>query len=174
MLGPDELDADGLKIDFTARTPGGVATRSEGSSWGVALLHELLAIVAEEARRLKPGALLVGHTPNPLFGDVVDMIRLNDSLRLDDPEPRVDVLPQMRFRAAVARAALPGHLVDTDDWCAPDLATWRRFLAIKPELGVPALYYATGLDLSGEDFGPDDYERIRRTWDVYRAGLAQD
>ncbi len=175
MLAADRLDADGLKIDFTARTPSGIATEHHGPAWGVALLHELLGLVADEARRVKPEALLVGHTPSPLFGDVVDMIRLNDTLRLDDPEPRVDVVPQMRYRTAVARAALPDHLVDTDDWCAPDLATWRRFLEIKPELGVPALYYATGLDLSGEDFTDDDYAAIARVWSAYResVGLAQ-
>lgn len=169
MLAPDGLDADGLKIDFTARTPSGVAARAHGDRWGIALLHELMAVVAAEARRVKPDALLVGHSPNPLFGDVLDMVRLNDTLRLDDPEPRVDVVPQMRYRAAVARAALPDHLVDTDDWCAPDRATWRRFLEIKPELGVPALYYATGLDLSGDDFSDADYARIRRVWSAYRA-----
>jgi hypothetical protein len=169
MLAPDQLDADGLKIDFTARTPSGVAAVAHGEQWGIALLHELMAVVAEEARAVKPGALLVGHSPSPLFGDVLDMVRLNDTLRLDDPEPRVDVVPQMRYRAAVARAALPHHLIDTDDWCAPDLATWRRFLEIKPQLGVPALYYATGLDLSGEDFVENDYALIRDVWAAYRA-----
>jgi hypothetical protein len=175
MLAPDELDADGLKIDFTARTPSGVATRHHGATWGIALLHELLTLVAEEARRVKPEALLVGHAPNPLFGSVIDMIRLNDMVRLDDPEPAVDVVPQMRYRAAVARAALPDHLIDTDDWCAPDLETWRRFLGIKTELGVPALYYATGIDLSGEDFEEEDYAAVRRTWSEWRAanGLPQ-
>jgi len=175
MLAPDELDADGLKIDFTARTPSGVATRHHGATWGIALLHELLAVVAEEARRVKPDALLVGHAPNPLFGSVIDMVRLNDMVRLDDPEPAVDVVPQMRYRAAVARAALPDHLIDTDDWCAPDLETWRRFLAVKTELGVPALYYATGIDLSGEAFEAEDYAAVRRTWSEWRAanGLPQ-
>jgi hypothetical protein len=170
MLAPDQLDADGLKIDFTARTPSGAATAHHGTAWGVSLLHELLAVVAQEARSVKPEALLVAHTPNPMFGSLVDMIRLNDTLRLDDPEPRVDVVPQMRYRAAVVRAALPDHLVDTDDWCAPDLATWRRFLEVKPELGVPALYYATGLDLSGEDFVASDYAAIARVWAAYRLG----
>jgi hypothetical protein len=174
MLAREGLDADGLKIDFTARTPSGVATRHYGKAWGIALLHALLVLVAREARRVKPDTLLVGHTPNPWFGAHVDMVRLNDMIRLDDPEPRVDVVPQMRYRAAVVRAALPEHLIDTDDWCPPDLATWRRYLAIKAELGVPALYYATGLDLSGEDFEPEDYAAIRRVWATYRAanGLA--
>ena len=169
MLAPDGLDADGLKVDFTARTPSGVATHHHGEAWGVALLHELMGLVARAARSVKPDALLIGHTPNPWFGGLVDMIRLNDMLRLDDPEPRVDIVPQMRYRAAVVRAALPGHLIDTDDWCPPDLAAWRRYLAVKAELGVPALYYATGLDLSGEDFEAEDYAAIRQVWADYRA-----
>ncbi len=168
MLGPDGLDADGLKIDFTARTPSGVATRHHGGSWGVELLRLLLDTVREEARRVKPQSLLVGHVPNELVAGAVDMLRLNDTLRLDDPQPRVDVVSQMRYRAAVVRAACPDHLVDTDDWCAPDLATWRAYLAAKVELGVPALYYATGLDLSREAFTDGDYELLRHAWAAYR------
>jgi hypothetical protein len=168
MLGPDGLDADGLKIDFTARTPSGIATRHGGGAWGVELLRLLLATVHDEAKRVKPESLLVGHTPNALVAGAVDMLRLNDTLRLDDPQPRVDVVPQMRYRAAVVRAACPDHLVDTDDWCAPDLETWRAYLAAKVDLGVPALYYATGLDLSREAFTDGDYELLRRTWGDYR------
>jgi hypothetical protein len=69
----------------------------------------------------------------------------------------------------VARVACPGHLIDTDDWCAPDLASWREYAEVKPELGVPALYYVDGLDLSGERFEDEDYGLVRRTWAAYRA-----
>jgi hypothetical protein len=96
------------------------------------------------------------------------MIRLNDTLRLDDPQPVADLVPQMGYRAAVVRAACPDHLIDTDDWCAPDLAGWRAYAAYKPTLGVPALYYATSLDLSGEALEEADYELLRRTWSEYR------
>ena len=66
---------------------------------------------------------------------------LNDMLRLDDPGPvpADAVMPQMRYRAAVAHAALPETLIDTDDWCVPDKRTWRAYLDVKPELGVPSL-----------------------------------
>jgi hypothetical protein len=168
MLSADDLDADGLKIDFTARTPSGVATAHHGGAWGIDLLRRLLDIVADEARRAKPEALLIGHTPNPLIAPAVDMIRLNDTLRLDDPQPVADLVPQMGYRAAVVRAACPDHLIDTDDWCAPDLAGWRAYAAYKPTLGVPALYYATSLDLSGEALEEADYELLRRTWSEYR------
>ena len=66
MLAPDGLDADGLKVDFTARTPSGRAlSHHEGGAWGIALLHELLSIVYAAAKEAKPDALVITHTPHP-------------------------------------------------------------------------------------------------------------
>jgi hypothetical protein len=47
------------------------------------------------------------------------MIRLNDMPRIDDGAPFPPIVPQMRYRAAVVRAACPDLLIDTDDWCVP-------------------------------------------------------
>jgi hypothetical protein len=176
MLGAadDCLDADGLKIDFTGMSPSGPSLRTfaerndEDAPWGVALLHRLLAIVADEARRIRPDALLVTHTPNPLFRDVVSVIRLNDTLRLDDPRPVVSVVPQMRHRAAIAAAGLPGVPIDTDDWCMPSRAEWLAYLEAKPALGIPALYYVEAIDFSGEEIGMDDLRRVAAVWRSYR------
>jgi hypothetical protein len=172
MLGPDGLDADGLKVDFTARTPSGRALSTHGDSWGIALLHELLAIVYGAAKEAKPDALVITHTPHPGFADVTDMVRLNDMLRLDDPGSMPPVVPQMRYRAAVVRAACPEVLIDTDDWTVPDKATWREYLELKPDLGVPSLYYVTDVDLTGERLDEDDYAAIRRTWARWRERVA--
>jgi hypothetical protein len=170
MLGPGGIDADGLKIDFTARAPSGHALRAHGPGWGIALLHELLSVVYAEAKHVKPDALVITHTPHPSFADVTDMVRLNDMLRLDDPGPLPvhAVVPQMRYRAHVAGAALPDVLVDTDDWCVPDKRAWREYLDVKPQLGVPSLYYATHLDRTGEQLDDSDYEALRRVWDGWR------
>jgi hypothetical protein len=174
MLGPGGLDADGLKIDFTARTPSGTALTRYGKAWGIALLHELLATVHTVAKQVKPDALVITHTPHPGFADVTDMVRLNDMLRLDDPEPDAPVVPQMLHRAAVVRASCPDVLVDTDDWCVPDLRSWREYLAVKPRLGVPALYYATHVDRTGEPLADEDYAALRETWRAWdeRRGAA--
>ncbi|UXY17565.1 hypothetical protein N8I84_01380 [Streptomyces cynarae] len=162
--GPGGLGADGMKIDFTARTPSGAALTHHGPRWGIALLHELLSTVYDTAKRVKPDALVVTHTPHPAFADVTDMVRLNDMLRLDDPEPDAPIVPQMRHRAAVVAAACPDLLIDTDDWCVPDRQQWREYLAAKPGLGVPALYYTTHLDRTGEPLGPEDYAALRSAW----------
>lgn len=169
MLGPDGLDADGLKIDFTAETPSGAALTTYGPGWGIALLHELLATVYAAAKEAKRDALVITHAPHPAFVDVADMLRLNDMLRLDDLGPDPAVLPQMRHRASVVRAACPELLVDTDDWCVPDLASWRAYLEEKPGLGIPALYYVSHLDRTLEALMDEDYEALARTWAAHRA-----
>jgi hypothetical protein len=167
LLSPDGLDADGLKIDFTARTPSGWAARGAGS-WGIALLHELLETVYAAAKDAKPDALIITHTPHPSFVDVTDMIRLNDMIRLGDGNSSESVLPQMTHRARVVHAACPELLVDTDDWCVPNLAAWREYLQAKGVFGVPALYYAEKLDASGEELEPGDFEAIKAVWSEWR------
>jgi hypothetical protein len=168
LMGPGGLDADGLKVDFTARTPSGHALAPNGDGWGIALLHQLLSVVYAEVKQSKPDALVITQTPHPSFADVTDMVRLNDMLRLDDPGPLPvsAVVPQMRYRALVAKAALPDVLIDTDDWSIPDKGTWREYLELKSELGVQSLYYATHIDLSGEALEEDDYAALRRAWGV--------
>jgi hypothetical protein len=163
LLSPDGLDADGLKIDFTARAPSGRALELHGRTWGIALLHELLAVVHAAAKAAKPEALLVTQTPHPAYVDVADMIRLNDMIGGHD-----SVVPQMRFRAEVARAACPELLVDTDDWRVPSLDAWREYLEAKPELGVPSLYYATHIDSTGEALEESDYHLLRAVWDRWQ------
>jgi hypothetical protein len=168
LIGPEGLDADGLKIDFTARTPSGHALSAEGGEWGISLLHRLLSVVYAEVKQSKHDALVITQTPHPSFANVTDMVRLNDMLRLDDPGPLPvsAVVAQMRYRALVAKAALPEVLIDTDDWTIPDKRTWREYLELKSDLGVQSLYYATHLDLSGEALEKDDYAALRRAWGI--------
>ena len=173
MLSADGLAADGLKVDFTAQTPSGPGLRRQGDAWGVALLHRLLQLVYRFAKEANPESLIVTHTPSPLFADVTDMIRLNDLLRLEDPEPFPPAVAQMTHRARVAAAIEPGMLIDTDDWCMPSKAEWRAYLAAKPLLGVPALYYATGIDTTGEVFTDEDYAAIRDAWTAWEARRTQ-
>jgi hypothetical protein len=160
LLGPEGLDADGFKIDFTARTPSGPSLKHSGAAWGVELLHQLLAIIYTEAKRTKPEALVITHTPNPYFRDVTDMIRLND---VNTKQP---VLPQMWHRARVVQAACPDLLIDCDNWQMPDRATWRSYLGMQRQIGVPSLYYATHVDLSSESFEEGDYAALAEAWKI--------
>jgi hypothetical protein len=168
MLSADGLDADGFKIDFTARTPSGASLRHSGSLWGTALLHEQLRLVYETAKRIKPDALVVTHTPNPAFIDVTDMIRLNDVLRADHGEPGY-VARHMTYRAGVVKAVCPELGIDTDGWMMPSHAEWREYLKVQHGLGVPALYYVDGTDTDRHDFGPEDFAAIQDSWRRFRS-----
>ncbi|ONI67209.1 hypothetical protein BWI15_29040 [Kribbella sp. ALI-6-A] len=173
MLSADGLDADGFKIDFTARTPSGSSLKHSGSRWGNALLHEQLRLVYDTAKRVKPEALVVTHTPNPAFIDVTDMIRLNDVLRAADTAEPGYVARHMTYRAGVVRATCPELGIDTDGWMMPSHAEWREYLKIQHGLGVPALYYVDGTDTDRHDFGPDDFAAIAESWRSFGAAARE-
>ncbi len=151
LVSPQGLNADGLKVDFTQRAPAGPALHQHAGptrTWGIAALHQLLQALHAGMKAAKPDALLITHTVHPSFGDVCDMVRLNDLSEQDPYGVPVNVVEQLKFRAAVARAALPHHLIDTDQWPMPDRKSWLAYLAAQNDLGVPALYYAERMDRS--------------------------
>ncbi|WP_127573344.1 hypothetical protein [Georgenia faecalis] len=178
LVSAEGLDADGVKVDFTQRAPAGrllvAAPADDGGPgpWGIAALHVLLATMYDALKAAKPDALMITHTPHPAFGDVCDMVRLNDVLERDPTAALVPVADQLRFRHDVVRATMPGHLVDTDQWPMPDRAQWRAYVEAQADLGVPALYYAERMDRSGEELGPEDLALVARTWERYRARIA--
>jgi hypothetical protein len=171
MLSPDGLDADGFKVDFTQRAPSGVSLRAHSDGvWGIAALHAIIRTISEAAKAVKPDALIVTHTVHPSFGDVSDMIRLNDVLENDVHGEPVPVADQVRFRHDVAVASLPTHPIDTDQWPMPSRDEWLSYSRVQSELGVPALYYVESIDNSGERITDADLDEIAAIWAGYREG----
>jgi hypothetical protein len=164
MISSHGYDADGFKIDFTARIPAGPGLNIHGDTWGLELMHLYLSILHSAAKRLKPDALIMAHTPHPYLADVVDMIRLNDL------NPDKEINPAMIHRAQVVSIACPKIIIDTDNWQMPDKAAWRAYTGLQPELGVPSLYYATHVDATGEPLETEDYRLIREVWARYGDG----
>jgi hypothetical protein len=162
MISPHGYDADGFKIDFTARIPAGPNLNIHGDIWGLELMRLYLSILHAEAKHIKPDALIMAHTPHPYLEDVVDMIRLNDINRASD------VNQAMTHRARVAASTCPKLSIDTDDWPMPDKSAWRAYTRLQPELGVPSLYYVTHIDSTGEALDAEDYRLIRESWAQYR------
>lgn len=157
-----ELGADGFKIDFLHRGPTRDHEPSQGGAEGVQLLRAILQALQEAALDAKEDCLLVAHAANPYLADLFDVVRLND---IPCPEGIADgVVAEMRHRARIARAACPEALIDTDNWPCPNRQQWAEYVKVQPEIGVPSLYYATGIDLSGEPLGPEDYALVRESW----------
>jgi hypothetical protein len=170
LISSGGLDADGFKVDFTQRSPSGRTLSATEGTWGIAALHRLLKTLTDAAHAAKPDALVICHTVHPSFGDVVDMVRLNDVLKHDVGGRPVPVTDQMRSRHGVVTRTLPDHLVDTDQWPMPDRREWLDYAVLQPELGVPALYYLESIDRSGERVEAADLDVVRRTWAAYRGG----
>jgi hypothetical protein len=184
-VSPDGLDADGFKVDFTQRTPTGQALRRPGACpdapWGIAALHALLGTLYRAAKQAKSDALLITHTPHPGFGDVSDLLRLNDILARDPSGAPVPPADQLAFRHAVVAHSMPQHPVDTDQWPIDDHDGWRGYVRAQARLGVPSLYYAEylheseprpfggGRDRRGAELTADDLALVAETWREYRA-----
>jgi hypothetical protein len=175
IIGPDGLDADGFKIDFTQRAPSGTSLCSYGDThadsnglWGIAALHALVGTIFRAAKAAKPDAVTITHTVHPSFGGVSDMVRLNDVLEYDGARMPVPVVDQLRFRYAVAAAALPEHPIDTDQWPMPNRAQWLAYARAQVSFGVPALYYVDSIDNSGEAITDEDLDVVAQTWRRYR------
>lgn len=174
MLSAEGYDADGFKIDFTARIPSGPGMRMHGNVWGLELMKLYLGIIYDEAKRTKPDALVITHTPHPYLADVLDMVRLNDTLELkylSDPSIGRNIDVVMKHRAKIAALACPDALIDTDNWPVRDRAAWRQYVQLQPELGVPALYFADRIDITQEPLETSDYDLLHETWARYRASL---
>src|SRR5688572_8761741 len=162
MISAQGYDADGFKIDFTARIPAGPNLNIHGDIWGLELMRLYLSILHSEAKRIKQDALIMTHTSHPYLRDVVDMIRLNDI------NSGPDINQSMTHRARVAAIACPNIIIDTDDWPMPNKAAWRAYTRLQPELGVPSLYYVTHIDSTREALDVEDYQLIRDAWSQYR------
>lgn len=158
MLGPEGYDADGFKIDFSARAPSGPGLRRHGPEWGLELMRRILGIIYDEAKRAKPDALVMSHTPHPYLADVTDVVRLNDV------NVHSEIVTAMSHRAKVARLACPEALIDTDNWPVKNRASWRSYLRAQAALGIPSLYYVDHIDSTGEPLKEEDYALIREIW----------
>lgn len=163
LLSSEGLDADGFKIDFTARIPTCPGCVSSGPSWGLELMRAYLALVYDSAKRAKEDALVMCHCPHPYLGDKLDMIRLND---VNTARP---VVSQMTHRARVAKAALPGTLIDTDNWPMPNKSSWLEYIKAQPDLGIPSLYYLCCIDSSDESITDTDLDVVRKAWKKWEA-----
>lgn len=155
LISPDGLDADGFKIDQLAHCPserrprGGVPCGQghdspspqpmvpAGRGWGCELLHQLQQDIYDAAKSVKPDCLITSSTVHPYFHDTLDMVRLHDMGHVAQ-----DIFAAMGARADLARAALPGKLIDTDDWVHTDYDLWMRYTSGSRQLGVPCIFYS--------------------------------
>jgi hypothetical protein len=127
--GPGDLNADGLKLDWTYDIRSSVQNPALG--WGDAALYHYLDVINTAADAVRPDALVEASAAAPQFARVTDAVRLYDAWSETAWEAR----------AAVVSAADPTALIDGDGWQAN--ATNALAHAVTSTVyGIPALYFS--------------------------------
>ena len=171
LLSPEGLDADGFEFDYTHFIPKFRGTkpinpREEKTVWGLESLHRMIKLYYDGAKEAKSDALIISHTFNPYFNDVIDMLRLQDIYT-----DRKSIVPQMEHRARVAKAAAPGCAIHTDQHPMPSLEAWREYARFQPSIGNPCLYYVTGIETTKERLEESDFKMLADIWNEYNGRL---
>ena len=142
---------------------------SKKNVWGVELLKLYIKNIYDVMKEVKKDSLLITHTCNPYFSEVVDMLRLND---LDGESD--SVLNLMQGRAMLARISCDKWLIDTDNDLMLDLDHWRDYIKLQPKLGVPDTYYSNHIAMSGEKFSEDDYKLLKNVFESYEESILRE
>ncbi|HRS06713.1 MAG TPA: hypothetical protein P5065_06710 [Candidatus Ratteibacteria bacterium] len=160
LLSPEKgcYNADGFKIDQLSYVPterepiggehfgrpvilGNQHDRIEhkGLLWGCELLYKLQKEIYSAAKNAKKDCLITSSTVHPYFHDTFDMVRLHDAGVI---LPETDVLTAMKARSDLAKAALPSHPIDSDNWVHSYYEKWLDFTMKSYSIGVPCIFYA--------------------------------
>jgi len=176
LFGSDEgcYNVDGLKIDGTNVTPGGVGYHNYGNVWGFELLRAFLELVYKSAKEVKEDALISTFCAHQYFNDVSDMVRLGD-LYTDMGDP----VSTAERRRQIYTLAMPDNLIDTDGmvrWCVAD--HYQEMFLKQLQLGIPCLYTSGPLyrargfqKILFSEFDEEDYRLIREVWAKHRQRL---
>lgn len=129
------MNCDGFKLDYSLVMPYGKTAKSSGGQYGAEMTKRLYKLIYETAKEIKPDALINASPCHPYFAEVCDMARLHDYAWDCRNETE-----QMRLRAKLFDAALPGVLIDTDSVNFTDEEDAMRFYRAMPEVGIPDIY----------------------------------
>ncbi len=158
-----DIGIDGFKIDWEA-TPGTFADITESRPlYGIEFGRRFHSILYDETHKWKRDALVETQTPNPVFRDSSDMLRLNDVF----PGAR-DVVSMMRNRAAIAHVA-GWKLLDCDNAETTTLAEWWTYMKAQPSIGVPSLYFLSRTRVTREIPSESQWTQLASIWTQYIA-----
>ena len=158
------LGADGLKIDFAFWQPVGRGANSYGGKFGVELFLELVRLIHDTMKEVKPHAVLNCSPCHPMFAPYCDQARLHDY----DYSQR-DVLVEMGKRAEVFTAALGDPLVDTDGCGYNTHRDTMKYLTRSVELGIPDTYAVS--DTPFLQLSDEEWASVAQVWKAYSAKI---
>ncbi len=133
--GPNQLNADGLKIDqlFLTRDPAKARYAMSSTGIGFREAYHYLQTFYQTAKKYKADALIMSSAIDPHFADVQDMVRINDDW--DNKTVR-------EKRGRIITQALPGMLIDGDAADLPSSIAFYHYVT-SAIYGIPSIQYLT-------------------------------
>jgi hypothetical protein len=156
----DDIGIDGFKEDWVD-APAAPGLPLPEPAVGIEFVRRFQWILWSEAHKDKPDAMVETQTPNALFHESSDLIRLNDIWYATRNVPEV-----LRKRAAIAHAS-GWSLVDTDNASSTTLRDWWSYMLAQPSIGVPALYFVTRTESTLEAPTAGQWAELGRVWKDY-------
>lgn len=162
LLSSDEgcCNAYGLKLDYAFMQPTGRKANSYGGKYGVELLLEMIALIHDIVKEVKPEAIINASPCHPLFAEYVDHLRLHDYT----PACR-RCTEEFQFRKSVWEISAPGALIDTDGAGFAGYRDTMRYMRLAPTLGIPDLYAIS--PMPGAKLSDEDWAVVADVWKKY-------
>lgn len=117
-----DLGVDGFKEDWIGGVSHDSGLTMHAPLFGIEFVRRFQYILYDETHKWKPDALVETQTPNPLFRESSDVLRLNDIWY-----GARDVPEMMKRRARIARIA-GWSLVDCDNASSTNLEEWWSYM----------------------------------------------
>lgn len=156
----EDIGIDGFKEDWVG-APAAPGLPLTGPATGIEFVRRFQWILWSEAHKSKPDAMIETQTPNALFRESSDLIRLNDIWYATRNVPDV-----LRTRARIAHIS-GWPLVDTDNASSTTLKNWWEYMQEQPSIGVPALYFITKTESTQESPTPEQWNSLAASWRAY-------
>ncbi|HUX44333.1 MAG TPA: TIM-barrel domain-containing protein [Terracidiphilus sp.] len=155
-----DIGIDGFKEDWVG-APAVSGLPLTGPATGIEFVRRFQWILWSQAHKDKPDAMVETQTPNALFRESSDLIRLNDIWYATRNVPQV-----MRLRARIANIS-GWPLVDTDNASSTTLKEWWDYAQAQPSIGIPALYFVSRTEATQESPTPAQWSALAGIWQAY-------
>jgi len=163
----EDIGIDGFKEDWVG-APAAPGLPLTGPATGIEFVRRFQWILWSEAHKWKPDAMVETQTPNALFRESSDLIRLNDIWYATRDVPEV-----LRMRARIA--SISGwSLVDTDNASSTTLKDWWSYMLAQPSIGVPALDFVTKTESTQETPSDGQWSALALLWREYIDNFKKD
>jgi hypothetical protein len=159
-----DLGVDGFKEDWLSGLSRKSGLPLHEPLFGIEFVRRFQFILADESHKAKPDALVETQTPNPLFRESSDVLRLNDIWYGSR-----DVPGMMRVRARISKIA-GWPLVDCDNASSTTLGEWWSYMLAQPSIGIPALYFVTRTESTKEVVPETKWQELSLLWTEYVKG----